>query len=341
MAPPSTTPTTSQLLLEWDRRRGRSQQRELGMSEIGECRRRAGYRLADTEPSNAGSSVQAVMGTAIHESVASVLKQLQAEGVIPAEDLIEQEVRFAGVLGHLDRHESAIATLVDVKTTSSNWLRHIKTYGADQQHIWQASLYAAALIHMGLAVRQIRIDYLARDTGEEYPAVHDFDPQHVADALAWLKNVRETPLEMLARDRAPDGPFCGHCPFFDTCWSGGRAERDKRSVLLIEAPEDTQKWAEQLWQGRQLAKRGKELADEAKGVLDALRPDLEEGESAIVDCGWRMRLKWRKKRGARQLDKAAIEADYKAAGAKVPYTKAKGALELVFDGDDVEESDAA
>src|SRR6476646_9461433 len=109
-----TEQTTAELLLEWDARRPRSKQEEIGMSDLGGCRRRAGYRLLGVKPTNTSSSVQAVMGTSIHAAVQAILSELARPG-----DLVEEEVRFAGVLGHIDRYEAAEARLIDVKTTSS------------------------------------------------------------------------------------------------------------------------------------------------------------------------------------------------------------------------------
>jgi hypothetical protein len=162
------TTTTAELLLEWDQRRPRSMQRTIGMSEVGGCRRRAGYRLAGTEPTNQSGSVQAVMGTAVHSAVEQIHREMQAAGLIPADDLVEHEVRFAGVLGHLDRYIAADAELRDTKTTSDRWLQHIRVHGASRDHLWQTHLYGAALVAEGKPVRRIVIDYLARDTGADH-----------------------------------------------------------------------------------------------------------------------------------------------------------------------------
>lgn len=269
--------TTSELLLEWDRRKPRSQQKELGMSELGGCRRRAGYRLAGTAPSNPSGSVQAAMGSAIHQAISEILEELGIDGVSH-----EREVRFAGLIGHYDRIEGD--TVIDVKTTSSRWLEHIKLHCPEIPHLWQVSLYLAAKKLEGVEVNRVRIDYLARDTGEEFIWPNErgalFNPQHVRDALEWLRVVFEADLEMLPRDYDPDGPFCGHCPFFDLCWDGYVPERDRRSVLFVEDP-DAGKWAGELFELRQQIKKLKEREDTIKGALDAKRPD----EGGRVQCG--------------------------------------------------------
>jgi len=314
--------TTADLLLEWDRQRPRSRQRQLGWSEIGGCRRRAGYRLAGVEPSNAGGSVQAVMGTAIHDAVQRVLNEIAAP-----DDLVEHPVVFAGIPGHLDRYEADTATLIDVKTTSSRWLEHIKLHGPDRNHLWQLGGYGAALIQEGRKVRRVIIDYLARDTGELHRWEGKFDPQWVRDALDWLENVRQADLEMLNRDYAPDTAFCGHCPFLDTCWEGAVPNRDPRSVLLVEDP-DQLKWAQQLVDARAAVKAAKALEDEAKGALDALRPN-DLGKSDPIDVGLPggKCLQWSITE-PEYLDGDAVKFEYAKVGAKPPMKTGSRRVEL-------------
>lgn len=272
-------PTTTELLLEWDRRRPRSQQRELGMSELGACRRRVGYRLAGTAPSNPAGSVQAAMGSAIHEVVAEILDDLGLNGVIS-----EKEVNAFGLKGHFDRVEGDV--LVDVKTTSQRWLDHILLHGPETKHLWQINMYAAALRLAGHKVKRVRIDYLARDTGEEYnwPSEQGapFDPRHVRDALEWLDAVRNAELDMLPRDEDPEGAFCGHCPYLSLCWQGAVAGRDPRSVMFVEDP-DAARWADELWDLRQQIKALEERADTVKSALDGVRPD----QGGLVQAGGR------------------------------------------------------
>ena len=301
--------TTADLLLEWDRSRPRSQQRELGWSEIGGCRRRAGYRLAGTEPTNPGGSVQAVLGTAIHDAVQQRLNETAGP-----DDLVEYEVRFAGIVGHLDRYEAATGYLVDVKTTSSRWLEHIKVHGPDRSHLWQINGYAAALIREGRQVRRVVLDYIARDTGELYRWTSTPDPMKVRDALDWLKSVRSVPVDMLNRDYEPDGPFCKHCPFYEVCWDGATPGRDPRSVLYVEDP-DARKWAHQLLDARRIIADAKKLEAEAKGALDAIRVD--DGTVVDVGLGDGNGLLWETTTSHR-LDTAAVKDEYRRAGATPP-----------------------
>jgi CRISPR/Cas system-associated exonuclease Cas4 (RecB family) len=258
--------TTGELLLRYDQDRARSKQVELGISEIGGCRRRAGYRLHQVPPSNVGGSVQAAMGSAIHEAVASKMAVVAEPG-----DLIEYRVQFAGLPGTLDRYEAATCTVVDTKTTSSRWLEHIKLHGADEQHKWQGNTYGAALVKAGREVRRIRIEYIARDTGEEWTWEEPFNPEYVRAALAWLKNVREAPLEALPRDYMPDSAFCHSCRFADICWHYGLESRAAGRVLFEDRP-DAVAWTEELWQARALRKDAKAEEYRCRKALETIRP---------------------------------------------------------------------
>lgn len=263
--------STSALLLLADQFRERSQQRALGMSELGSCRRKVGYKLAGVQPVNQVGSVQAVMGSAIHDAIADVLRRLDRPG-----DLIEHEVEFAGLIGHLDRYESHDQRVVDCKTTSARWLEHIKLHGPSRGHVWQLSLYAAALITDGVPVKTCRLDYIVRDSGNEYQIEWEFNSQDVRDAIDWLREVRNTPLPMLPRDEEPDSVVCRGCPFGGAdggiCWRGYTPNRDFRSVLLAEGT-DAGVAAAALFQVRKEIKELRIREERLKGILDGERPD--------------------------------------------------------------------
>jgi hypothetical protein len=260
--------TTSQLLLLADSVRPRTLQRGIGMSDLGSCRRRVGYKLAGTEPVNHVGNIQAVIGSAVHDMIANILLEIAEPG-----DLVEHPVEFAGIPGHVDRYEADTQTAIDTKTTSARWLEHIKIHGPEYGQVWQLSTYAAALINQGTPVKHIRLEFLARDTGEEYLWSKPFDPEDVRDALMWLKVVRDSDVDMLPRDYEPDSVYCKGCPFGGAdggiCWDGHVVGRDLRSVLYVEDP-DADKWAEQLAQSREAKKTAAALESRAKGALSAV-----------------------------------------------------------------------
>jgi CRISPR/Cas system-associated exonuclease Cas4 (RecB family) len=318
--------TTSELLLRWDADRPRSLQRELGWSDLGVCRRRVGYRLADVEPTNAGGSIQAVMGTAIH------MVQEQALNRYVPEASTEEEVTFAGILGHLDRYEDG--DVIDTKSTSSRWLQTIKRDGPPKSNLWQINGYAAALIASGRPVRRVILDYIARDTGEEFRWTGQPDPRQVREALVWLKEVRDTELAWLPREFEPDSQFCKGCAFLDICWPEGEPHRDRRAVLFQEDP-DAAKWIAKLEEARADKAAAVKREAEAKGALDALRPNTSG--TFVLDVGAPKHLRWTVST-SNKLDGDRVRADYKAAEAAAP-TKPSTSVTLTLVTPESEEDD--
>jgi hypothetical protein len=303
-------PTATELLRAWDAARPRSSQAELGMSNLGGCRRAAGYRVHGYSAGD-GFSMQAVLGTAIHEALAA-----SARLALGDEAMVEDtEVRFAGVTGHPDLCKGG--TLVDFKTRGfAVQLENVRRHGPPRQHLWQAMCYAAALILAGREVTTVRLDYIDRGSGEEYVWEAPFSMADVRDAMAWLRNVREAPLESLPRDYAPDSAYCRNCPFFQPCWGRAVPDRDPRSVLYLEDP-DAERWLRQLAAAR-AAKSAAEAAEaEAVGALDAIRTIVTPGDSQDVVAG-EMSARISITKGRSSLDRTAIERDYAQAGLSAP-----------------------
>src|SRR5580765_4943924 len=94
-------PTTAQLLRRFDAQRPRSLQKELGMSELGGCRRRAGYTL-DGHPRGEvdDNGLQAILGTSVDEAVTEVLREMIDAGELPPGSMVQAEVTYAGLTGH-------------------------------------------------------------------------------------------------------------------------------------------------------------------------------------------------------------------------------------------------
>lgn len=274
--------STRALLLLGDQLRARERGGELTMSGVGGCRKRAGFQIHGYEPDNPTNSVQAAIGSAVHQVVSEAVAALNRPG-----DLTEISVSYAGLVGHIDRFEAKDARLVDVKTTSTYFLESIQVHGIPESHRFQTALYAAGLESTGVKVRTIRLDYLVRDTGQEWQFERHFNIREVRDALEWVKFVREFPFVSLPRDYEPESAICQGCPFFNQCWEGYVPDRDKRSVMLAEGA-DVIALAEELFQLRRRAKKDKDREGELKGILDGLRPDTP---GVVVKAGLR-HIKW-------------------------------------------------
>lgn len=307
-------PLPDALLLAYDQDRERTQQREIGMSAVGGCRRRAGYQLAGTEPTNPGGSVQAVLGTAMHEVLASRALKDAEPG-----DLIETEVWYAGLRGHVDRYHAASKSVIDYKSTSKWKFEQVVDKGIDLNNRYQSALYAAALQTMGHEVRWLILDFVHRDSGEVHRDRRPFRASEVAEALDWLKQVRDTDLDMLNRDYLPDSPYCRSCPFLDTCWTERSVPgRDLLTALWVDDP-DAAKWATELDEARTAKRAAEDRERRAKGALDALRPD-DGGRIAVP--GFDRELAWSVS-SRRSMDQDAVVAEYRAAGAEPPMKRSE------------------
>lgn len=315
-----TLPSATELLAAWDSQRPRSLQKTLGMSALGGCRRRAGYIAQgfDEDPGfDKKRNIQAILGTAVHEAL---VKAAKLDPALPPGSILDDAVvEFAGVTGHPDLFVEPV--LRDFKTIGyATQLAKVKARGPSRQHRWQVAFYAAALILAGYQVQTVEIDYIVRDSGEEYIWSGPFSMDDVRDAMAWLKIVRETPAGKLTRDFRPDSGTCAGCPFFQRCWQKEAVPgRNLRTVLYKDWP-NAADWVELLEATRESLARVKEQESDAKGALDALRTVTEPGESELVEVPGldgkliRFTVTW----GKRTLDAERITADYARVGAEVP-----------------------
>lgn len=321
----SVPPTPDVLMLDWDRQRERSQQRELGMSAVGGCRRFAAYTLAGYEPTNPGGSLQAVMGTAIHLVLADAARKRAGD-----RDLIEAEVSYGGLLGHVDwvwvDPDTGDAWVIDWKSVSFPRYDQAENDGPDLNQLFQTVLYAAAVARLGYRVRWIVLDYIGRDSGKLHRHVRPFRIEEVREALAWFARVREAVetvgVEATPRDFRPGSVYCDGCAFYEECWSSARPGRNPRSALFIDHP-DAAAWLAQLLEGMAMKAAGERLYDDAKGALDAIRPnDVGKSPPCIIDGpdGELPAIRWSVYEQER-LDQEKVRADYAAAGLEPPVTR--------------------
>ncbi len=319
-------PSTAELLLRWDWERPRSQQRALGFSDLGSCRRQAGYKLHGYPPEKPSGSIQAVMGTAVHDAVDNALVLMRKQGLLPHDSVINEEVRFGGLTGHPDLYVDGICR--DTKTIGYDaQLANYKLNGPPRRHLWQVMTYAAALIVSDRPVHTVQLDYLVRDSGNSWMWEGPFDYGAVYEAMQWLEQIRETDLDMLARDYAPDSAVCRGCSFFNRCWDGHVLDRDERSAILVE-DHDAVGWAVKLEDARARLKEAKEAESLAKGVLDALRPN-SEGRGEVKLDGFDKILRWTVS-SRKNLDADAVRQDYARGGSKPPLTASSSVkLELL------------
>ncbi len=184
--PPSTIATLHGILTDYQNNSDRSQQVEIGPSEIGvPCDRRLAYRLHGKAENQDGClKWAALQGTAMHELIAKAL-QADNERLGRQRWRIEHEVwPDPTVKGHsdaLDTDNDAM-TVIDWKLTGKSRLDTYRRKGPGDQYEKQAHLYGLGYQRAGFPVRFIRIVFL--------PRTHDFN-----DAYEWTAPYSRTVAE--------------------------------------------------------------------------------------------------------------------------------------------------
>lgn len=184
----------------------RSLQREVGPSEIGGCRRKVWHRLQGTAPLNPTLGMAAFMGTAIHEKIERRLSVLDNDRF-----MIEVEVEFDGLKGHVDLYDTVAREVIDWKTIT---LKKKRWFPSEQQ--WtQVHVYGLLLSENGYPVDTVTLVGIPRDGNER---------DVVVKSQEWRRDVAEGALEWLADVRGrevapePEKPvsFCeDYCQFWD------------------------------------------------------------------------------------------------------------------------------
>lgn len=224
----------------WDRNRPRSQQAELGASQLKGCRAAAVLRINGVPETDSRLRWDALVGTALH----AVCEAAAPEGV-----LVEQRFEYRGVWATIDRFEPARKTLTDVKTKDDRAaIDKVRKYGPSEQHKAQLNIGAAALKAAGYEVDRIELLYLPRvgEPSDAYLWESVPDPALADEAAEWAAQVNATAQERVGLEPAGqveglrDEPesFCRvYCPFVTACL-GPRVEVAVDDPLLTATAQE-------------------------------------------------------------------------------------------------------
>jgi len=200
-------------LSTYDKSRERSQQKEIGVSQLGACRRQVWFQLNDYKKTNETIKLPALMGTAIHKMIEEALT-LEAKANWE-EYLIEVEVQFGHLKGHIDLYIPEIGAVVDWKTTKLNALKRFPT----EQQRWQIHTYAYLLEKNGHNPKTVTLVGIPRDGDERHIKIHseEYDENVAAEAWEWLRLLRHQE-EAPAPERSAS-LFCkNYCVYYgDNC----------------------------------------------------------------------------------------------------------------------------
>lgn len=183
----------------------RSLQRDIGPSEIGGCRRRAWHRIQNDPPINDTLGMAAFMGTAIHEKIERRLRDLNDDRY-----MVEVEVEFNGLMGHVDVYDRVGREVIDWKTIT---LKKSRFFASDQQWL-QVHLYGLLLTENGFPVDTVSLVGIPRDGSERDVVVRSepWDRVVAEEGLLWLESVRG---ELFAPEPGMPVSFCeSYCQFW-------------------------------------------------------------------------------------------------------------------------------
>jgi CRISPR/Cas system-associated exonuclease Cas4 (RecB family) len=277
-----------------DASRDRSQQTEVGPSEIGGCKRKVWYRLnAQPHTNENQSKLAAIMGTAIHAAIEEAIGALDPEG---KEYLVETEVAYGDMKAHVDLFVPSTGAVIDWKTSK---IKNLSYFPSNQQR-WQVQVYGYLLSKNGYEVKTVNLVAIARDGAEKDIKVHSepYDETMALAALAWLKNVKESPT---LPEPEKDQSFCkDYCQYYDATEEMGCGGLKKERIVLSEVVIEDVEVDKHALHYLQLDTKIKELEKER----DSLKASLE-GATGTTASG--VEISWTTVKGRETVDAKEVE----------------------------------
>jgi len=277
-----------------DASRDRSQQTEVGPSEIGGCKRKVWYRLnAQPHTNENQSKLAAIMGTAIHAAIEEAIGSLDPEG---KEYLVETEVAYGDMKAHVDLFVPSTGAVIDWKTSK---IKNLSYFPSNQQR-WQVQVYGYLLSKNGYEVKTVNLVAIARDGAEKDIKVHTepYDETMALAALAWLENVKKSPT---LPEPEKDESFCkDYCQYYDATEEMGCGGLKKERIVLSEVVIEDAEVDKHALHYLQLDAKIKELEKEK----DSLKASLE-GNTGTTASG--VEISWTTVKGRETVDAKEVE----------------------------------
>jgi CRISPR/Cas system-associated exonuclease Cas4 (RecB family) len=277
-----------------DATRDRSQQTQVGPSEIGGCRRKVWYRLnAQPHTNDNQSKLAAIMGTAIHAAIEDAIHHLDPEG---KDYLVETEVAHGDMKAHVDLFIPGIGAVIDWKTSK---IKNLSYFPSKQQR-WQVQVYGYLLSKNGYKVETVNLVAIARDGAEKDVKVHTepYDEAIATEALQWLADVKSM---TTLPEPEKDSSFCkDYCQYYDSTGEMGCTGLKKEHIVLSEIEIEDESIDRNALLYLQLDKQIKEL--------DKQRDSLKEsflGTTGVTHSG--IEISWSTVKGRETVDVEAVE----------------------------------
>ncbi len=296
-------------LRTYDKSRERSQQKEIGVSQIGGCRRAVWFQLNNEPKVNETIKLPALMGTAIHKLIEEALV---AEAETNWSDyMLEKEIEFNGLKGHVDLFIPSAGAVIDWKTTK---LKNLDYFPSKQQR-WQVHLYGYLLENNGYEVKTVTLVGIPRDGDERHVKIHseEYNREIAEEGIAWLSAVRSADMPPAPERFASQ--FCAlYCPYYgDSC--GGKGKE-----LPVEVIEDT----EIVSAAERYVKISKELK-ELEEKKDAIKATLEN-VNGVTPSG--ITISWSETKGRRTIDEEYVAYFFEKHQEEIQYKIGNSSMRL-------------
>ena len=186
---------------------------------------------------------------------------------------ISLSIEVAG--GSISAHPDCIISdneliVADIKTMNDRSFRSLKREGtikAFPSYADQLTIYAKALLNIGISVNKLAVVALNKNNCEGYIDFFNFEPERfevLKQRAEFIFSCNEAPEK---GDRFEDW-CCDYCGFNHLCELAKKDTAVGNEVVPTSDNQDISNAIELLKEARELSKTGKELEDEAKKVLD-------------------------------------------------------------------------
>lgn len=282
-----------QALIAHDDSRPRSQQAAIGVSSLGDCRRKVWHMIQGDKSSNTDVlRLPAILGTAIHSMIETALAGGYPDRKPEDQPMLEHRIEIEGLPpATIDYYDPLTGTVIDWKTITLKGVDYFVT----QQKRYQVQVYGYLLTQAGFKVNTVKLIGIPRDGTERDVIEHEepFDHNIALEALAWLEDVRNT-TEAPNPERDPV-TFCRkYCQFYgDLCAGKGKDLATGNPITDDTVTKAAKRYLE-------ITALEKQLTAEKDAVKLAL-----EGSNGVTFDG--LQITWSEVQGRRTPDTEAIE----------------------------------
>jgi PD-(D/E)XK nuclease superfamily len=291
----------------YDKSRARSQQKQVGVSQFGSCRRSVWFQLNNYDKTNETLKLPALMGTGIHYVIEQAFVAQAKETW--QKYWLEEAFEYDGIKGHVDMYLPEIGAVIDWKTTK---LRNLEYFPSKQQR-WQVHLYGWLIKNAGLNdPKTVTLVAIPRDGDERHIKVHteEYNEEVALEAIRWYREIQS--MEQPPEPERYAAQFCQHyCPYFgEKC--GGKGKEVGDTTIEDNAVVTA-------------AKRYIEISDEIKQLeaeKDGVKATLENVSGTTPDG---IKVAWSQIAGRKSVDEAEVQ---KLLG-YIPYRQGDPTMRLV------------